>query len=306
MSFLGKLAYLVLFPGLAFALFAGWFARAIFSGVSISMSGRRDGPDVASDIKLFGSPHSDRPGSVAVIDWAAPALKLFALAWVSCAVFGFLPDDLVLVFCLLLLAASCDVALLSFSGSENAAGEARWAGMCILGWLVPLAFIFASVSLRTGEVRLSAIVAWQATHGVLPLATGSGLMKASSIIGLVAILPIALGMAGLRPLGLNIFAGEAGKATGLTGPPLAESRLSRTAWAFIAPFLVAALFLAGPDTRWYYFVFWALKIAALVVIFAVANGALPRLEEKKALAWMAVPLLLGVVSLALAWVGVTP
>lgn len=306
MSFIGKLAYLVFFPGLAFMLLAGTASRALISGVFATLEGRRsEGPGLIGSFLMFAEPHASASGSTALIEWAAPAVKLFALSWVCCAAFGFLPDDLPLVFCLLLLAASCDLVLVSFSGSGSSSADARRLGLNMLAYAAPLALVFASVTLRTGEVRLSSVVAWQASHGVLPLASGSGVMRASSVIGLLAMLPVALAMAGLRPLGQDLF-DDKGLLAGLSGPPLAEARLAHIALTFVAPLLVVALFLGGPDTRWYYLVFWALKIAALVLLFAIADGITRRLPSRAALAWMAAPSALALVSLALAWAGVTP
>ncbi len=297
MSFVGKLAYLVLFPGLAFTLFAGGVARALIAGIARLVSGRKEaGANLFADLRHAPLRVSSEGRAFTALAHAAPAVKLFALAWVSCAVFGFLPDDLPLVFMLLVLAATCDIAVYALVLGDGT--KSRDASLALIGWAAPLALIFAAVTLRTGQVGLSGIVAWQAKNGVLPLADGAGLMKASSIVGLLGVLPLAVSMMGLRPVGL-----EPGERLARSTP---ISGYSTYVWAFVAPFMVTGLFLAGPGNKWYFIVFWALKVAALVLLFAIVNGVTVRLGARRALAWMTLPAVLAVVSLILAWWGVTP
>lgn len=176
MAFVGKLAYLVLFPGILFVIAAGLAARAVVSGVGTAVAGR-ERRGIATDSALLLS-SLDREaistgGAFHAVEWLAPLVKVVALSLVSCIIFGFISGDLVLVYALLLVAGGADLLAASLSENPLVAHEARGEAAALVAWAVPFAMALAAVGVRSGEVSVSGLIRWQAGGGVL-LASSSG------------------------------------------------------------------------------------------------------------------------------------
>jgi formate hydrogenlyase subunit 4 len=309
MAFVGKLAYLVLFPGLLFVFLAGLAARGIVEGMSAVVTGG-SAPGRASGlrriVRLFADESSPATGAPAVLQWAAPAVKIVALSWISCLILGFLDGDLLLILALLLLASACDLVLVSCSSNprvrQNVTSECAQA----IGWAVPLSLVIAGVALRTGETQVSAVIRWQVANGVLVGSPAGGALAATGTgLGLLGAL-VAVGcLARLRPLGRGLFGDPpAGIDSDISGPPLAVLNVSQLALYFLTPLLVVTLFLAGPSSSWYEVVFWALKVAGVIVVLGIVDVVAPRIRSGRALAWsLALGGGLALVGFVLIWVG---
>lgn len=311
MAFVGKFIYLVLFPGLLFVLLGGFAARTVLSGMSAALTGVAPaGPatGLPALMRLFSRECVATDGPLHGLLWSAPPVQLLALSWVSCIVFGFLPGDLALLFALLLLASGADILPAFCSANPRVRQNGFSQAARVLGWAVPLALVFALVGLRTGEISLTGLVQWQVANGMLIASVAGGtLAQVGTALGLAAALVGALSLARLRPLGPGLFDDPPGGVLcDVSGPPLAMMRLSETAYFFVAPLLIAALFFAGPASTWYEVAFWALKVAALVILLGVADLVSPRLRSGRALAWtLGAGGALSVAALVLVWVGVS-
>lgn len=311
MAFVGKLAYLFLFPGLLFVLMSGLVARAILAGMSTAVTG---GPattlpgNTRRVVRLIGRESLATGGALNVLQWAAPAVKLLALSWVSCILIGFLPGDLVLLFALLLLTSSCDLVLVFCSANPRVRQNGRAEAACALGWAVPLALVLAGVALRTGEVGISPIIRWQAANGVLVASSASGVTAAvGSALGMFAAFTTTLCLARMKPLGRGLLDDPPGGiASDLSGPPLAMLNMSQIALYFVVPLLLVVLFLAGPASTWHGIAFWVLKVGSVVVILGVFDLVSSRARSGRALAWsLGVAGGLALAGLVLVWIGVS-
>lgn len=311
MTFLGKLAYLALFPGLAFILVAGTVARGARGAMSRALyGGNASGPPFSLNW-LAGSLLSltvAADGSLHAVSWLAPMVRLVSLSWAACVLCRFLPGDLPLLFALLLLALSADLLVTAVSANPRVRQQAVGQGFALACWAAPLAFAFATVALRTGELSVQGVLTWQAQRGVLVAAGGAGpLAIAGSALAFAAVLLLSPFLMGLRPWGRDRLAGppDGGTAADLSGAPLALSSMGDSALLVVAPLVLVALFLAGPSSTWYDVIFWVLKVAGMFLVLAVADLVFPRLTQSRAALWMlGAGGVLALAGLALVWAGV--
>ncbi len=311
MAFVGKLAYLVLFPGLLFIVMAGFATRAVLTGMkSVVTGGHVEGPPACgwSLARQFTSECVATGGSLHAVQWCAPVVKLLALSWVSCIALGFLGGDVVLVFSLLVLAAAADLLLFFSSANPRVRQNALGQALCVLGWAVPLAFVLAGVVLRTGEVSVAGLAKWQVDNGVMVASSSGGaLSQAGSALGLTAALVCGLSMARMRPLGRGLFDEPPGGVTSdLSGPPLAMLRLSDAATLIVVPLVLVLLFFAGPYKAWYEIAFWGLKVLGLLIVLGAVDLVFPRMRSNRAFLWsLTVAGALALAGLGLIWAGVS-
>lgn len=287
MSFIGKIAYLALFPGALSLLLAGAAARGTLEAVSAVLKAPRDTPSASlySIYERFSAKPARAGFLSSAVLWTAPPARLFAVSWVVCVVTGFLDGDTVLVFFLMLLALAAQLVVPRTSGEpvgvsmENAA---------VLGCAVALALALAGVSLRTGEVEVASIISWQVRNGFLVASSAGGaLARSGSILGLVGALVAGLALMGLRPFRRAGPAGSQGDAReGLSGPPLAALQVSDAAMLIAAPLLVVSLFMAGGASNFYEIAFWALKVLGVVVLCGVIDAVACRFARRRALAFV--------------------
>lgn len=310
MAFVGKLASLVLVPGLLFIVAMGLVARTVLWGMSSLATGAvPTGPatGVPGLTRLFSDEGIATDGALQALHWAAPIVKLMALSWATCIVFGYLHGDVILTFALLLIASGADLLLVYGSSNPRVRQNRFSEGARVLGWGVPLAFVLALVALRTGEVSLSGVIRWQASNGILIASTSGGaLVEVGISLGLAAAVFSALCFSRMRPLSRGFFSDPPGGiASDVSGPPLAMLRLSDSASLFVAVLLMAALFFAGPASAPYEIAFWGLKVAGLAVLLGVVDMVSPDLSPPRALALsLGVGGTLALAGLVLVWIGV--
>lgn len=309
MVFVGKIAYLVLFPGTLFVLVCGAAVRVVMSGTGAALLGsERTGAGAAGERSwTTASGAVPDTGSLQAVVWLTPLIKVFSLAWVSCIVLGFLSGDLVLLFALMLVAAGSDVFAALLSSNPRTKQEGWRSAVSFSAWAAPFAVALCAVALRTGEVTVSGVIGWQAARGVMPLASaGSGFARAGIACALVAAFVSMIAFAGLRPLGRGCFSdAPGGILADVSGPPLAFFAAGRIAALFIAPLLIVALFLAGPAGRAYEIVFWVLKVAGVVLLLSVADALSARAGARAVAVWgVGFAGGLAVAGLVLTWIGV--
>lgn len=311
MVFVGKIAYLVLVPGALFVLLAGLAARTVMAGVGTAIAGverRGIGNGAGYLFSAAGSECVATGGSLHAVMWVAPLVKVLALSWVSCMVFGFIKGDLVVLFALLMLASGSDVAATCLSGNPRVRQAAWPEAASLMAWAVPFGFVLAALSLRTGEVTLSGLINWQATNGVLVGASaGGGAARAGTVLALIAALASGPALARLRPLGRGYLSdAPGGILDDVSGPPLSFFVAAETAALFVLPLVLVALFFAGPAAHWYEIVFWGLKTLGIFVLLALMDVVCARASSRRTLIWGAG--LAGAVALAglvLTWIGVS-
>ena len=310
MAFVGKLAYLVLFPGILFIVLAGLASRAVVVGVGDAVAGGRTGAGTGAGYMLASVRKEcvAAGGSLHAVTWIAPALKIVSLAWVSCMVFGLLPGDLVLVFALLLLAAGCD-ALPVFVSPNPRVKQGAWPeAASLLAWAVPFALVVGCVGLRTHEATVSGVIAWQTANGVLLVAQSGGLIaNVGAFLALIAGFMSAVAIMRLRPLGRGHLTGLPGDPIDdVSGPPLALFIAGGTAMTFVLPLVLVTFFFAGPASHWYQVVFWALKVLGFLILLGLTDVLAARASSRRALAWGTVVAGgLGLAGLILVWIGVS-
>lgn len=312
MSFVGKLVYLALFPGLLFTCLAGLTARGLLGGMTgVVTGGSPRGPAIGltGALRLLTAECIPAGGPLHAVMWIAPPVELFALSWVSCLIFGFLGGDLVLLFTLLLLSSAAGMLICFASGNPRVRQNGPSEAAAVLGWAVPLALVIAGVSLRTGEVTVAGLIDWQAGNGGLLWSTAGGgsLAVAGTAMMLAGSLVSVLLLLRFRPLGRGLFSdAPGGVAQDISGPPLALLRMAETASLFVVPLLLVALFLAGPASNWYEVSFWALKVVGLLVLLGVVDMVSARARTERLLLWsVGAGGGLALAGLVLIWVGVS-
>lgn len=305
MEFVGRLAYLVLFPGLLFITAAGTVAWSVARRIASFGPGAPldPGPGPTGILEpLKSETREGGRGEVEFLDLACPQVKILCLAWVSCAVFGVMSGDVALVYALFALAFTCDALVESFRLPPGGRPGATEAAARALGWLAPLAPVLAGVALRTGQVSVSGVIEWQAANGMLVSSPEGGpLATAGAAVLLGAALLFGSGMAGMRPRPCGDRSGSGAGGEGEpAGVKLALDRCGRAARLFVTALLICALFLAGPASNWHEALSWALKIAGMVAVFALLELALRGLAPRLKVGWTAAaPLALAVAGLAL-------
>ncbi|MBU4301275.1 MAG: NADH-quinone oxidoreductase subunit H [Actinobacteria bacterium] len=312
MAFVGKLAYLALFPGLLFIYMAGLAARGLLGGMSgVVTGGSPRGPALGLPgvLRLLTAECIPTGGSLSAVIWLAPPVMLFALSWVSCMLFGVVGGDLALLFSLLLLSSAAVILICFSSENPRVRQNGRSEAAALLGWAIPLALVIAGASLRTGEASVAGLIDWQVRNGGLlwSMEGGGALAVAGTAMMLAAALLCALLLMRLRPLGRGMFSeAPAGIAQDITGPPLALLRIAETASLAVAPLLLTALFLAGPASNWYEVAFWVLKILGLLLLLGIVDLVSARARSDRLLPWsLGVGGGLALAGLVLVWLGVS-
>lgn len=290
MTFVGKLAYLALFPGLLFLALAGMAARSLVDSVAgVVLGGSPRGPSATAGgiAAMLRGETVAAGGSLHAVMWLAPALKLAALSWASCLVFGLIRGDTTLLFSLLLLSGVADLLLCVSSTNPRVRRNAPAEAWALMGWALPLGIVLAALYIRTGAWNVSALVAWQVSNGTL-LGSGQGgaLAVTGTALSFAAACICMVGFARLRPLGRGLFSDPpSGMASDLSGAPLAMARLGEGASLFLAALLPVTFFLAGSASNSYGLVFWALKVMGLLLLMGVLDLAFARSGSGRAVLW---------------------
>lgn len=311
MAFVGKIAYLVLFPGILFILLAGVLARAVSTGMGAALSGGDRRGLAASAAFMFSAPDQEAistGGALYAVVWLAPLVKLVALAWVSCIIFGFFNADLVLLFALLLVAGGADLLTAFLSPNPLVMRQAWGEAASLLAWAVPFAGVCAAVALRSGQVSVKAVIDTQVTGGVLlASASGGAVARVGGALTLIAAISAGVALARLRPFGRGYAAGSpGGMLDDVSGTPLAMFAGAGAAALFVVPLVIVMLFFAGPAGNWYEIIFWALKVLGVLVLLLLVDLVSARAGSRTVTRWgvgaMGFIALLGLV---LTWIGVS-
>ncbi|PKQ28733.1 MAG: hypothetical protein CVT63_01095 [Candidatus Anoxymicrobium japonicum] len=311
MVFVGKIAYLTVFPGMLFIFLAGLAAHAVASGVRTAISGSElPGAGIGHErfSVVAGTECIVTGGSFQAVMWVAPVLKILALSWVSCIILGFLKGDLALLYALLLMAGATDVFAVFLSQNPRVCQTAWPEAASLLAWAIPFATALAALVLRTGEVSVSGLIRWQVANGVLAGASAGGAAaRAGALLALASATAAALALARLRPLGRGYKQGApGGLLDDVSGPPLAFFAASESAMLFVVPLVLVALFFAGPCARWFAVVFWGLKILGVLLLLALIDTVFARASSTRALVWGAGGAGgLALIGLVLTWIGVS-
>ena len=307
--FVGKLAYLILFPGTVFVIAVGVAARAVTSGVGAAVAGpgRSGSPwSAAQIVRCARTECVAAGGSLHGAMWVVPVFKLLAISWASCIVLGFLGGDLVLLFALLALAAGCDVFFAYISPNPRVQQQAWPEAVSLLAWAIPFALVTCCVVLRTRAVSVSGLIAWQAANGS-PLIGHAGGVTADvgTFLALFAALFSTVAITRLRPLGRGYTTGPGALLDDVSGPPLAFFLAGDVAMMFIAPLAIVTLFFAGSAAHWYQVVFWALKVLGVLLLLGLIDVVSSRAGTRRVIAWgICLGGGLALAGLILVWIGV--
>ncbi|MFH1150735.1 MAG: NADH-quinone oxidoreductase subunit H [Actinomycetota bacterium] len=308
---MAKLAYLALFPGMLFLAFAGVASRSLAGSVpGIVLGGSARGPSltVPDLARTMRGETVAAGGSLHAVMWLAPVLKLAALSWASCVLFGRVRGDLTLLFSLLVLAGIADLLLFAASTNPRVRRNAPAEAWALLGWALPLGIVLAALYVRTGAWTVQALVAWQVANGaVLGSAQGGGaLVVTGGALSFTAACVCMVTLARLRPLGRGLLSDPpSGAISDISGAPLALVCLGEGATLFLAALLPVALFLAGSASTWYGLAFWALKVAGLVLLAGVLDLLFARSASRRAAFWaLGAGGVLSLAGLVLIWLGV--
>ncbi|MHB8894764.1 MAG: NADH-quinone oxidoreductase subunit H [Candidatus Geothermincolia bacterium] len=309
MVFVGKLAYLFLFPGTLFIVAVGIGARAVTSAVGIAVAGpERSATTVTAPriLRAAGTECVAAGGSLHAAMWVAPVFKVLAISWASCIILGFTPGDLALLYVLLLAAAGSDVLFAFISPNPRVRQQAWPEAVSLLAWAVPMALVTACVALRTRVVSVSALIAWQSANGTPLTAQPGGVIAGIGVfLALAAAFFATVAITRLRPLGRGYLAGPGALMDDVSGPPLAFFFASDLAMLFVAPLVVVMLFFAGPAAHWYQVIFWALKVVGVLVLLGLVDVVSSRARANRVAAWgIGLSGALALAGLILTWIGV--
>jgi len=277
MSFLGKVIYLLVFPGFFF----------LVSVSSIATFARREENAFSAWRRLIISTPKERD-SANSINIAASVVRVLTLSWLSCILFGFFQGDLVLVFNLLLLQALCS-SILDISSLEDLSKKDLLSYATVrFGWTIPLALAFVVTSLRCGEVMISGIISWQNVAGMAVTSTAGGLKALSgSVLSLLSALTASLGILGFAPFSSVKF-----KERRVEEILDAVVLSSDSAVYIVIPLLVTILFFAGKTQPWYEYIIWALKVIIVFIFLSVVDLIL---RKKRSMRFAFLALALGFV-----------
>ena len=312
MAFTGKLILLALFPGALFLVVGGTVAGSALSGMRGMITGACDrGPamGIRDMAALLTGECIPTGGALHAVCWLAPAVRLLALSWISCIVFGLYEGDLALVYSLLVLAGAADLALCFFSISPRVRQNVWVEAVSLMGWAVPLALVMVTVLIRTDQASVGGVVEWQSKYGVL---LGSAEGGAAAVVGtalaFAAVLLCCQVMVRLRPFSQGYFSDPpAGLAAEISGPPAAFLVAARGGALVVVPLLLIALFLAGPAGSPLQVLFWVLKVVGLVLLLGIADAVAPRARSDRVLLWcLIVGGAMAALGLVLVWLGVSP
>jgi hypothetical protein len=304
---LGKTVYLVLFPGLAFAVAAGMVAISFRSAaLSVLSKGVTGSTGIAGAI--LEDARLPSPETFGGLAWLAPAVTVLALSWASCLLLGFFGGDVFLLLALLLLSAGAEALFLSELGAGG--GESKMeppesrGRLLRLAWFIPLGMVLAGVCLRTGRMEIAAIVEWQATGGPLVSSSAGGAAaQTGTVLGFASAILCCMGISRARPAQEPLFA--AGKLSAPPCLPLAIQRTGEAIVMFISPLVLWVLFMGGIASGVTATLLGLAGVAGLFVLFAVADAVSARWSLVRPL-WLCVAAgALSLTGLVMVWVGVS-
>lgn len=308
MEFVGKFAYLFLFPGALFTVLAGVAARTVTSGVSIAVAGQvRSGSRSTTEMVRAASTECIATGgALHAAMWVAPVFKLMVVSWASCILFGFIRGDLVLLFALLLAAAGSDVLFAYISPNPRVRQQAWSEGVSLLAWAVPFALVTACIALRTHTVSVSDLINLQSASGTTLAGPAGGVAADIGMaLALLAALFATVALARLKPLGRGYLVGTGALMDDVSGPPLAFFYASHLAMLFVAPLVIVVLSFAGPAAHWYQVGLWALKVLGVLVLLGLVEVVCARARASRVAIWgIGFAGSLALAGLILVWIGV--
>ncbi len=306
--FVGKLAYLALFPGVLFMVTAGAAARAVAAGAGGVIAGfsRPGRMPVTLALNHLGVECVASGGSTHAAVWLVPAVRLTALSWACCILFGFLPGDLFLLYSLLLLAAGSGVLFAFVSDNPRVRRQAWPEAVSLCAWALPFSLVTGCLVLRTGEVGVLELIRLQGASGsTLAGPSGGAAADVGMALALLAALFATSAFSRLKPLGRNGFLGAGALLDEVSGPPLAFFLAGDAAALFVSSLTLVACFFAGPAGNWYQVAFWALKVAGVLVLLGLVDAACSRARQGRVALWgVAMAGGIALAAAVLVWVGV--
>ncbi|MBN2169655.1 MAG: NADH-quinone oxidoreductase subunit H [Actinobacteria bacterium] len=310
MAFASKLFYLAVFPGFFFILVSGTLARGLKQIIPVGGHGQESAFPASSMKTLLGLIAGEtiaNGGQYHALLWIGPALKLFALSWITCMVFGFMSGDLFLFFTLLLMFSSVDLFICWLSGGKRVRQQCWRTATAIIGWAVPFSLVLSAIALRTETVSIQGILSWQTAYGPLVISPEGGTI---ALVGAIVMVPAAFlclaSLAGLKPFGTRVFTYQPGDvASEFSGAPLAMFCASQTSALIVMPLLLIVLLFAGPASGWLEVLFWILKVAGALILMLLLDFMTTRAERLRIFYWMVgLGGTLAMTALILTWTGV--
>lgn len=310
MAFALKLFYLAVFPGFLFTLLAGTLARGLKQAIPAGSCGQESAFPASSPktlIRLLFSETIAAAGDFHALLWIGPAVKIFALSWISCIVFGFMSGDVFLLFTLLLVFSSTDLFLCWLTGGKRVRQQCWRTATAVIGWVVPLAAVIAAVTLRTDSVSVQGIIRWQGAYGSLIVSPeGGNLARIGCIAGAAASFLCFSSLSGMKPFGTRMFTFQPGDiTTEFSGVPLAMLCASQTCALLVMPLVLVSLFFAGPASNWLEVLFWILKVTGALILMVLFDYMSSAAQRFRIFYWMVgFGGALALASFVLVWVGV--
>ncbi|MDD5748251.1 MAG: hypothetical protein PHP64_04250 [Actinomycetota bacterium] len=295
MSFLGKVLYIVLFPGFFFLVFSG---SVLLTLRSYLLRDRPSFPFVPIWIARI-----TREGNISNDD--IEPIRIFlavtgsvSISLLSCIIFGFIKGDVFLCYILLVLFFFSNAAIfirekrekddnsadstISLKNClftyENGNSKQNLRGFAFLA-LFLITIVFSGVSLRTVESSVHGIMSWQVAHGMTISSREGGTFEVLGSVFLfisafLCLLPIFhLTLEREKQL-IEKMKSEGGYVNALMSANMASC-------SFLASLLLSAFFLAGPAGAFHEILWWALKV--LMVFFALSFFS--SIIEKRASLW---------------------
>ncbi|MCM8792112.1 MAG: NADH-quinone oxidoreductase subunit H [Candidatus Omnitrophica bacterium] len=274
--------YLV-FPGFLFSavvgLFSGWFDRKLTARIQW-----RKGPpwyqNFLDILKLF-SKEVIIPTQAKFTFFISPFVGLCAVVIVSTMLGRVLLDpsesfigDLIVLVYLLVIPAIALILGASSSGNPLAAVGASREMKLILGYELPFILSILTLIIKTGAIKLEAILNHQMVYG-------SHIASFSGVIAFLVTLLCIQAKLGAVPFDISEAEQEimAGTLIEYSGPLLALFKLTRAILLYIMPLFLTILFI-GKDIS---FKFLFLKYIGLITLIILLKNTNPRLKIEQAI-----------------------
>jgi len=305
------LFYFLIFPGFLFTAVVGLLASWIDRKVTAKVQWRKGPPwyqGFADFVKLLGKETTIPENAEKISFLLAPIFSLTALTLVSTLIWvaiiqpqtGFV-GDLIVVFYLLAIPAISVIIGGAASGNPLASQGIRREINLLLAYELPFILVCLVPIIRSGSIKLGAILAYQASNGML-LSSWAG-----AIAFIVAIFCIQAKMT-LVPFDMPEAETElmAGPYIEYSGPPLAIYKLARAMMLFVIPMFLVVLFWGGIDlASWQTICMSLLKYVAVLVIVVLIRNTNPRVRIDQAIRFFWGPMtVLAILSIILTFLGV--